>query len=158
MNRTSLISLIVLGLLCCNAYSQGLTASLNEDSFVVISGTSDPLVGFELQSAAGLLVPVPGNDASPFQLLLANTPSQIAYAAPSAPVELDGNLVLAVGYDGTLEQFNQDVTGEWGGTVASVGGTIDVSSPATPLVPEPSGLAILLGMLLLGTKRRRRTN
>ena len=159
MKRTTLtlfLCLLFAGILP----AQNLAGSLNDDGFIVLSGEGLTLVGFELKSAAGLLVPVPEDNADPFQLLLANNTSQIAYAAPGAPVTLEGELILAAGYNGTVESFFSDVSGNWGGPVVDVGGAISISIPQEPLaeiLPEPSGLQMLcVGAFVLAMLRRRK--
>ena len=93
MNQISLASLLLCLSISGQVFSQGLSAALNDDGLIVVSGENISLVGFELQSGDGLLVPVPNNNPEPFQLLLANNERQIAYAAPSEPVLLSGCLL-----------------------------------------------------------------
>lgn len=175
MNRISLASLLLCLAFSGQVFSQGLSAVLNDDGMIVVSGDNISLVGFELQSSDGLLVPVPNNNPQPFQLLLANNEKQIAYAAPSEPVLLTGDLVLGAGYDGSPEQFYADIVGEWGGLTENVGGQINLSpvtsapasdagslpevtpdiTPSVPdsmsdILPEPTSFTILFGFIICG--------
>lgn len=175
MKLTSVASLLLCIAFSGQVLSQGLSAVLNDDGLIVVSGDNISLVGFELQSNDGLLVPVPNNNPEPFQLLLANNEKQIAYAAPSEPVLLTGDLVLGAGYDGTAEQFYSDIVGEWGGVTENVGGEINLLSPVTTpsadagllpevtpditpsapesvsdILPEPTSFTLLLGLIVCG--------
>ena len=172
MNQISLASLLLCLSISGQVFSQGLSAALNDDGLIVVSGENISLVGFELLSGDGLLVPVPNNNPEPFQLLLANNERQIAYAAPSEPVLLSGDLVLGAGYDGSAEQFFTDIVGEWGGLTEDAGGAINLSplttaeadslpelspqiTPSVPesvsdILPEPTSFTLLFGLITCG--------
>lgn len=159
MNRTPLI-LFFCGIVSSNLGAQTVTGTINDDGFIVVSGDSVELFGVDLISEGGFLVPIEGNDASPFGFLLQNSAKQITYATLGEPLKLNGDLVLSAGYKNG-PGFDGDLTGEWGGPVLD--GVVSFVAPASetlvpvPDVPEPnSGLLALLGVgALLGVRRRR---
>ncbi len=58
------------------------------------------VLGINFQSDAGLLVPIPDGDASPFSFALSNSPTQVSLGSLGATVRLEGTLVTEIRYLG----------------------------------------------------------
>ena len=156
MSRTPMICFFF-SLLPLQAHAQEFSTWVSDNKSVVISshGESIELLGVDLKSAGGHLIPVSNNDASPFSFLLTNNPNQITYGSLSDTVDLQGELVLTARYAESPETFVTDVTGEWGSVVDGGGIAAQV---AAPVLPEPYAGTILLqamGVLFLLRQRRR---
>ena len=150
---TPLICFLCLVLAGNIAYAQ-VTATVSSDGYVVLSGTDLDLIGIDLMSAGGHLIPIPNDDASPFSFLLKNVPTQITYGNLVGSVRLDGELKLSAGYEVT-DVF--DLNGQWGATGAGNDGAIAFPNP--PIVPEPGTFGLMLtAMLSIGLFRRRSRN
>ena len=67
---------------------------------LALQGDGIELQGLNLQSQAGLLVPIPGDNADPFSFALLNTPQQISLGNLGTTVRLDGEIVFDIGYTG----------------------------------------------------------
>lgn len=145
MSRTPLF--IFFCLACSHSLlAQDVTGWLRGDQSVVISGSKVELLGLDLKSAGGFLVPIPNNDPAPFSFLLENISTQITYASLSDAVLLDGEIVLSARYVGPESTRADDLVGEWGGPVLD--GMINFQQ--TPQVPEPaSNLLLIFGSLML---------
>ena len=149
-NKTSFVLLVTL--VCFGTIALGqVTSQVNSEGYVVLSGEGVELLGIDLISAAGNLVPdSPGDldaSASPFAFTLSNAEDQVTYGNLTDPVLLDGELVLGLKYAGDSADFAADMSGSWGGPVAD--GTI-------AFVPEPNGylMALFAVIGLLGWRRR----
>lgn len=158
MNRT-LISICfgILSILSSSVSAQTITGTVNEDMFIVISGTVD-LLGVDVQSPGGHIIPVPGGVPDPFDVLVTNTPNEVLFGSVgiSNAVTLDGELVLGAQYDGG-EVF--DLIGSWGGPANGQEGPITFTQTAFPTIPEPNaGLLASFGLLSLLAIRTRRAN
>lgn len=138
MSRTSILSFLLLVAVCNFATAQ-ITGSVNSDGKVVLSGDNVPVLGVELKSAGGFLIPVDTNLAAPFEFFLRNTPEQIIYGSLVNEVVIDGDLVLSAGY-ANPGGFEGDLIGQWGGPEI-VGA---VSDGPIRFVPEPSAGGMLL--------------
>ncbi len=165
MNRTFFILTlgILSALLPASASGQTVSGTVNEDGFVVVSGTGVDLIGIDLQSPGGFLIPVPDaaqGQAAPFEVLVINTPNEILYGSIGInnAVTLDGDLVLSAGYDGGNSDIF-DLVASWGGPLDGQEGPISLTAPSTPSIPEPSaGLLASVAFLSLLSLRVRRTS
>jgi len=154
MNRNVLFCFAIFSALLSSSVSaQTVTGFVNDDGFIVISGQLD-LIGIDVQSPGGHLIPVPNENVDPFGVLLTNTTNQVIVGSLGDPFALDGEVVLGAGYDGG-GVF--DLVGTWGGTLDE--GPISFASPSVPTIPEPNaGLLASVGLLSLLTLRVRRGN
>lgn len=168
MIRTYITSLFLGLLLAPCAFAQ-ISATLNDDGLIVVSGEDIVLLGLDFTSADGLLVPVSDDDASPFEFLLSNTSNQITFGSlPTAPVTIAGDVVLGAGYAGDFDAdvASKSLVGSWGGledgdplpirfpTAPPMGGG---GTDPDPVVPEPSaGILAILGLFATGLARRSR--
>lgn len=160
MSRILQFASIFLIALAGNSQAQ-LTGSVNEDNLIVLSASGDPveLIGIDLLSEGGYLIPVPGDPASaaPFGFLLSNTANQVTYGSVGAAVTIEGELQLAVGYDTGAGDITSDLVAQFGDLTPDSAPIAIAFSPASPIVPEPgTGLMLLLGSAGLGLFRRRR--
>lgn len=168
MIRTYMISLF-LGLLLAPCALAQISATLNDDGHIVISGEDVVLLGLDFTSADSLLVPAEGGDASPFGFLLANSPEQITYGSlPIDPVTISGEVTLGAGYAGDFDAdvASKSLVGSWGGL--EDGDPLPIRFPTAPpmdggganpdpIIPEPStGVLALFGLLAAGFVRRSR--
>ena len=101
---------LFLVLICCVLASQpcrsAVTACVTEERIIVVNATpSIDTFGLRLTSAAGHLIPVPGDppDSAPFPFLQPNTRNQVTWFSLSVAVTLDGDWVSPVGYDGDAD-------------------------------------------------------
>lgn len=110
MNRF-LIPLVLLlpAELCCAQ----LLGEVDEGKIVITADRPVQVPGVDIQSAAGLLIPIPLDGetapADPFSFLLANTTRQVTFGILNGNVTLDGRWVTPVGYEPTGD-FATDVT------------------------------------------------
>jgi len=161
MSRILQFASIFLIALAGNSQAQ-LTGSVNDDNQIVLSTLGDPveLIGIDLLSEGGYLIPVPGGasaSAAPFGFLLANTAEQVTYGSVGNAVTIDGELVLAAGYDTGAGDIANDLVAQFGDLTPDSAPISIAFSPAQPIVPEPgTGLMLLLGSAGLGLFRRRR--
>lgn len=81
--------------------------------------------GFDFISAGGNLVPVPNDNATPFQFMLSNSANQVTYGNLGSTVALNGTTQLSVG----AKPCADDIIGSWGD------GTSPVAFPVTPQGP-----------------------
>jgi len=118
----------------------------------IVLRTDQPIqvAGVDLQSAAGLLVPVPDPPgAAPFTFFLANTPNQITWGNLGSTVLIDGVFETEAGYTG--DPTTGDLQAFWGDgpTPVAIGFAIldsvadNVPPPVDPLAPvvDPSVVA-----------------
>lgn len=145
MSRTSILSFLLVVAICNSAAAQ-IVASVNADEKVVLHGKNVPLLGVELMSEGGFLIPVESNVAAPFEFFLRNTTEQIIYGSLGTEVVVDGDLVLSAGYSNP-KGFEGDLTGQWGGP--------ELDGPIR-FVPEPSASGMLLFAALLISRIRRK--
>ena len=68
---------------------------------IVLQASDLDVQGINFESEAGLLVPIPNNDASPFDIALSNTNTQISLGNLGSTVRLDGELITEIRYEGT---------------------------------------------------------
>lgn len=131
-----------------------------ETSRLVLHGSQEEIVGIDLQSDSGFLVPGPSDDSSPFEFSLVNTNTQIAYGSLGR-VSISGEVALPAGWHPEQHaEFSPDnIFAQVG--LAMNGGlneqlVEDVS--VVPFVPEPSsGLLACLSLLSALFLRRRAT-
>ena len=156
MSRISSLSCFLCLVLVANTSHAQVTATVNSEGFVVLTGSNIDLIGVELMSEGGHLVPVPDDDPAPFGFLLKNESTHITYGSLTSVVLLDGELALSAGYNLT---DNFDLVGQWGAQGAGNDGPIAFPNPPVapdPLVPEPESLTLLLaGIAAVGLFRRR---
>ncbi len=172
MIRTFIVSTLLSLFLAANAHSQ-ISAALDSEGFIVISGDNVELLGLDFTSASGWLVPVEDNDATPFGFLLENSSTQITYGSLNDTVTIDGDVTLGASY-ALPEGRDADLVASWGGV--EDGPPIDLpvdlnaafptgptpptdggGAGGTPVIPEPaSGLMAGLGVLFAGILRRSR--
>lgn len=143
-----LASLAIVTLTALSAHAQ-VSGVVNEDGFIEITGNGEEAAGIDLISAGGFLVPIPGNDATPFTFLLSNTADQITWGSLGSTVTLDGTLVTGASYTGTDPLV--DLTASWGD------GADPVAFPVAPVIPEPTAglLAVFAALGMMGFRGRR---
>jgi hypothetical protein len=138
---------------CCPAQ---IFITRNEDGLLSFRAEGDQVgaevVGLNLLSSAGLLLPDPNEppDPSPFTVLLESNPDQIAYGILPDPLVLGPEQFLTAGYQGSRGQFlAADFEFDWGN---------DTQNDATVLeyIPEPSAAALAWLSLLVGLPTLRR--
>lgn len=168
MIRTFIVSTMLSLLLAANAHSQ-ISAALNDEGFVVLSGENVELLGLEFTSDGGWLVPVEGDDATPFGFLLENSVNQITYGSLNTTVMINGDVTLGAAY-ALPEGEVADLLASWGGIEDGPPIPLAVAFPTaptpptdgggaggTPVIPEPSaGLMAGMGVLIAGVLRRSR--
>lgn len=142
--------------LCCqNLQAQSVTGTVNEDGFIVLSGELD-LLGIEIASPSGSLIPKPDDNPHPFSVMVSNTSEKLLIGSIGTDnaISLSGDLILDVGYD-PMGEF--DLVGSWGGPLEGDEGSI-LFAPQVQ-VPEPSSnvMAVLAVASLLATRRRKAT-
>ena len=154
MKRAAIFLLLAGVLSAAEANAQSVLGRINDDGFIVLSGDVD-LLGVHVTSANGNLIPIPGDVASPFNVLLRNTAEEVVLGSvgKSNAISLEDDLVLNIGYQ-TTGIF--DLEGNWGGPLDGQQGDILFSSP-TPTVPEPStgllGMASMAALLMARCRR-----
>ncbi len=115
------------------------------------------LSGVNVQSADGLLVPIPPGGvtapATPFTFLLANNPNNVSYAAiPGSTVEVSGTWITEIGYPGDSPET--DLLIAYGNASFT---QVNIPVLRNGLVPEPSAdLTAFLGLCSLVLLRRSR--
>ena len=70
------------------------------DNRIVLESPGLDVLGVNFESDAGLLTPIPNDDASPFTFALANSPEQISLGSLGTPVRIEGRLITNVRYLG----------------------------------------------------------
>lgn len=157
MNRTVIFFCFgfLSALFSASVSAQTVSGTVNDDGLIVISGTLD-LIGIDLHSPGGYLIPVSSGEADPFDVLVTNSPKEVLFGSVgvSNALSLDGELVLAAGYDGG-DVF--DLFGSWGGPLDGQEGSIAFTAPSVPAVPEPGAgfLATVCLLSLLSLRGRR---
>lgn len=148
MSRTGLLSLLMVTVLSVTTSHAQIFGRIAGDGSIIITGENE-LIGLDFQSSGGYLEPVA--NAEPFEALLKNTTSHIAYASLGSTVELDGDLTLSAKWLAPGEVLvADDVVGLWGGLG-------DGNDGAIVWVPEPSGYHVsLMSLMGIGFMRRRR--
>ena len=74
---------------------------IRTDGRIVLEANDLNVQGVNFESAAGLLVPIPNNEADPFDFALSNTSTQISLGNLGSTVRLDGQLITEIRYEGT---------------------------------------------------------
>lgn len=129
---------------------------LTSNGYVTLTARQDtPMSGLDLKSSSGNFVPIPPGDtaapAGPFTFLLANTSSNVSYAAiPGTTVTLrQGTLVTEVGYRGELEAFAEDLSGTYGARFFASGSTIPFVgySSSDPITAHGDPVTPVLGLV-----------
>ncbi len=120
-----------------------LSISLDADtSRIVLHGDQDEIVGIDLRSELGYLVPGPTGDNGPFELSLINTNKEIAYGS-LGKVVISGSIALPAGWKTDAEFSSPNILAQVG---LAMNGGLDqqlvADVPVVPFdVPEPnSGL------------------
>ena len=92
----------------------GFSGHVNEDGFLVVSGSDQEVVGLNFTSPSGALVPIPDTLVSPeFPLLLTNSPNVITMVASvGTAVTVDGDITLPVGFAG--DNPTSEIVAEYG--------------------------------------------
>ena len=94
------------------------TLSLNEAGFFVFTGQCEDVMGIDLASPAGALIPIPGGakpdeNANPFDIVLGNSPTGVTVAAfPGTSFKLDGSFTSQIGYNRAI--IDPDFRAWWG--------------------------------------------
>ena len=89
---------LVVGLLATQGFAQ-IVASLDNEGFFVLNGDGEELLGVDIMSPLGALIPPASNDAAPFTFLLSNTENQITYGNLGAATVIDGAVKLTARFD-----------------------------------------------------------
>jgi len=139
MRAVQFLSVVfVFGLLATTGFGQ-IVASIDNEGFFVLNGNGEDIVGVELMSPLGALIPDAANNAAPFTFFLSNTPNQITYGNLGATTVIDGAVKLTARYDPFVN--DPDVT------VAVGIGATPVNVPFTPgpcdLCPTPTLKALV---------------
>lgn len=116
------------GLVSSQSLDKVVRLTTDAQNRLVISGDNIELIGIDLKSASGSLIPAEqitatldlleeenlGNDnnAAPFQFFLQNTKYEITFGSLTSSVSLNGSLTLNAGWDFSGDA---DLLGEWGG-------------------------------------------
>ena len=130
--------------------------TVSPEGQIVLLGTGIDLVGVDLISAGGYLVPPDEDNPDPFAFFLENSSSQITYGVLGTSVPLDGKLPLTAYYR-TSDNVDiaQDLAqSQWGGLGDGNQGPIGFPLPPTP-EPGAGTLALLGCVCLFGITRRR---
>lgn len=155
MKRISNLLLVCLGLASANAQATepyALAGSLNDQGFIVVSGVQD-LIGIDLKSPGGYLVPGQDRMSTPFDITLASTPTRTVFGNLGVDnvVALDGSIVLNAQY---LTSGAFDLSGEWGGPLRHENGPINFTAPNpvhTAPIPEPTACSLVwVGLFAIG--------
>ena len=92
---------------------------------IILEANDLDVQGVNFESAAGLLVPIPNNDADPFDFALSNTNEQISLGNLGSTVRLDGQLITEIRYLGTEPE--SDLKATYGADGAEVEFPVEVS-------------------------------
>ena len=118
------------------AASGPVSGSINADGFIVVNANPPvEAAGLDFQSAAGLLVPVAGDDATPFTFFLSNTANQITWGNLGSTVTIDGDLVTGAGYTG--DPSSGDLQTFWGDGPTPVAFAVSAGAVEPPVVEPP---------------------
>ena len=130
--------------------------TVSPDGQIVLLGKGIDLVGVDLISSGGYLVPPNEDDPDPFAFFLENTSSQVTYGVLGTSVPLDGELPLSAYYQVSENvDISQDLAqSQWGGLGDGNQGPIGFPLPPTP-EPGAGSLAVLGLAYLFGMTRRR---
>lgn len=152
MSRIGLLPLLMVTAFSVTTSHAQVFGRIALDGSIVVTGESE-LIGLDIQSSGGYLEPV--GSADPFEALLKNTSSHIAYASLSSTVELDGDLILSAKWSAPGDvSVEDDLEGLWGGLGEGNDGDI-------VWIPEASGYHLsmmsLVGIGFLRKRARRAT-
>ncbi len=86
---------------------------VNADGKIVLSGNGQELLGLELVSPSGLLVPAPNDSAVPFQFAIENSSSQVVLGNVGFTTTIDGDVATDIGYVG--DDPATEIIASWGG-------------------------------------------
>lgn len=95
-----------------------LSGYVNGDGKIVLVGSGEELLGMELRSPLGLLIPAEGTSADPFDFQLVNQPEQVVFGNVGNAIRIDGEVVTAIGYAGSNPET--DLVATWGNASAVV--------------------------------------
>lgn len=136
----------------------GFVASIDGGRLSITTPAAISMSGLNLKSLSGSLIPIPPGDttapADPFTFLLANSPSNISFAAiPGTTVNFAaGDVIANIGYTGT------DAEAALADMATSAFGDASFAQVSLPLsvVPEPSAsvLGLCCCVMLLPWRRR----
>lgn len=85
---------------------------------IVLVGSGEELLGMELRSPQGLLIPAAGTNADPFDFQIVNEPEQVVLGNAGNAVRIEGEVVTAIGYAGTNPET--ELVATWGNASAVV--------------------------------------
>lgn len=102
--------------------NETLLGVVTSEGLITVSGSGQEVTGFEFNSPGGLLVPVPTVDGvtspAPFEALLFNTPSRVAFGNVGSTLQVDRAISLAVGYRGLNPE--EELSAVWGSGVEAI--------------------------------------
>lgn len=100
--------------------------TVDADSRFVLTGTNQPLLGIEITSPSGSLIPA--TSSKPFTQLLSNTANNVAYGVLGSAIIVDGSITLDSGWNRTTVS---DVSYRYGfhGMTSPVFPLLDPSAP-----------------------------
>lgn len=75
------------------------TVSINAENKLVLSGNDVSMIGVEILSESGSLIPVADDSSAPFEVLLFNDETQFSAGSFAEPFVLNGDFVMNVGWD-----------------------------------------------------------
>ena len=113
-----------------------LAVFVNDEDHFVLSSDGIELLGVQLESASGSLIPDLTGDTGPFQLQMQNDSNIVMFGSLGAGVQVDGSMILPTRWNPT---GMRDVGFRWGspdddGFGAVAGHSPETVSPARPTV------------------------
>ena len=84
-----------------NPNANPILVSLDDNDNIVLTGSGEQVIGLELVSASGSLIPSAGDVADPFQFLLSNFETGVTFGSLSSGPTIDGDVTLPVQWDVT---------------------------------------------------------
>lgn len=147
--RSALLPLLLVASFPWVANGQ-LSGEIRDGKLVVIASQSTEVHGVDLISQNSLLEPIPSDaGASPFQLMLSNSPRQITWGNLGAGVRLHGEWATQAGYTGTDVSELKSTWGK-GANILDLPITIvqsDVTTnPSVPVVETPTGPSLSVSL------------
>lgn len=140
---------VLFGFIATNSYSQEIQVVVDEQDYFVIQGESLELLGFQLESPSGSLIPNPNADSSPFQFYLANKTTTVGLGSLGETVSVSGSLKLPTQWNSAGQK---DVGFLWGNLTEDGWGAVEghdyefvepqrgsaVSPELVPSLPAPT--------------------
>lgn len=119
-------------------------ATLDEASFFVLHGTGVQMLGLQIESESGGLMPIPDsvpNRRAPFQFLLKNTNDTISYGNLGTFFTLDGSVKLEARWNSNWTTHDVEMT--WGGANGTEAVTLsdnfyEFAGPCEQCPPPPA--------------------